>query len=29
MFVAPLFGAALVVTIAADPFHDATGDAKR
>jgi hypothetical protein len=27
MFVAPLFGAALVVTVAADPFQDATGDA--
>jgi hypothetical protein len=29
MFVAPLFGAALVVSVAADPFRDATGDANR
>jgi len=27
MLVAPLFGAALIVTVAADPLHDATGDA--
>jgi hypothetical protein len=29
MFVAPLFGAALLVAVAADPFHDVTGDANR
>jgi hypothetical protein len=27
MFVAPLVSAALLITIAADPFHGATGDA--
>jgi len=27
MLVAPLFGAALLVAVAADPLHDATGDA--
>jgi hypothetical protein len=27
MLVAPLFGAALFVAVAADPLHDATGDA--
>jgi hypothetical protein len=29
MFVAPLVGAALVVAVAADPFHDATSDPNR
>ena len=29
MFVAPLFGAAVLVAVAADPFHDATGDTNR
>jgi hypothetical protein len=29
MFVAPLFGAAVLVALAADPFHDATGDTNR
>jgi hypothetical protein len=28
MFVAPLFGAALVVAVATDPLHDATADAR-
>ena len=27
MFVAPLFGAAVLVAVAADPLHDATGNA--
>ena len=29
MFVAPLFGAALVVAVAADPFQGASGDTNR
>jgi hypothetical protein len=29
MFVAPVFGAALVIAVAANPFHDATGDGNR
>src|ERR1700683_5870655 len=29
MFVAPLVGAALLVAVAADRFHDATGDTNR
>ena len=29
MFVVPLFGAAVLVAVAANPFHDATGDTNR
>jgi hypothetical protein len=29
MFVAPLFGAALLLAVAADPIHDATGETNR